>query len=286
MFAILWRVMLRLHTVIGGNGLKLNVAECGNEQGPAILFIHGWSQSHLCWMKQLKSGLAEDFKLVAIDLRGHGASEAPLEEAAYTNSSYWADDVHSVITSLDLGKTLLVGWSYGGLVICDYLREHGSKYVSGVNFVGGAVKLNEAAIGPFIGPGFFQHFEAATSNNLEMSIDAMRAFVGGCFIKKLSRADYERVLCFNMAVRPDVRASMSARDLDNIDVLKQLSVPVLVTQGTEDTVVLPAMAECILRNCSTARGAYYNGVGHGPFIEEVDRFNSELSAFAFDVSKG
>jgi non-heme chloroperoxidase len=274
---------LKLNTVISGDGLKLNVAECGNKEGPAILFIHGWSQSYLCWMKQLESELAESCRLVAFDLRGHGSSEAPSEESNYTDSSDWASDVNSVIETLGLGKTLLVGWSYGGLVICDYVRHYGYGSVSGVNFVGAAVKLNEAAIGPLIGPGFYENFEAAVSNNLEASVDAMRAFVEGCFTKKLSREDYERILCFNMAVRPDVRASLSARDLDNIDVLKDMSVPVLVTQGTLDTVVLPSMALCILDNCNAAQGSFYDGVGHGPFIEAVDRFNAELSTFASSV---
>ena len=271
---------MKLHNVVSSDGLRLNVAECGNAEGASILFIHGWSQSYLSWMKQLESRLAEQFRLVAFDLRGHGASEAPREESAYTSTAQWADDVKAVIDELGLEKTLLVGWSYGGLVICDYVREYGCDCVSGINFVGAAVKLNEAAIGPFIGPGFYEHFEAATSANLQVSVDAMRVFVEGCFTKKLSREDYERTLCFNMAVRPDVRASLAARDLDNSDLLEEISSPVLVSQGEDDIVVLPSMAEFILDNCAVAKGSYYQGVGHGPFMEDVDRFNAELAAFA------
>jgi len=42
-----------------------------------ILFIYGWSQSHLCWERQVKSALRDEFRLVALDLRGHGMSEPP-----------------------------------------------------------------------------------------------------------------------------------------------------------------------------------------------------------------
>ena len=47
-----WRWM-KTHTVRGGGGLRLHVREWGKADGPPILFIHGWSQNHLCWVKQL-----------------------------------------------------------------------------------------------------------------------------------------------------------------------------------------------------------------------------------------
>jgi len=56
-----------------------------------------------------------------------------------------------------------------------------------------------------------------------------------------------------------------------------LDVPVLVTQGRADTVVLPAMAEHILATARTATASWYDGVGHAPHIEAPDRFNQELA---------
>ena len=56
-----------------------------------------------------------------------------------------------------------------------------------------------------------------------------------------------------------------------------LDVPVLVTQGRADTVVLPAMAEHILATCPTAKASWYDGVGHAPHLEAPERFNHELA---------
>ena len=67
--------------------------------------------------------------------------------------------------------------------------------------------------------------------------------------------------------------------IDGDDVLGRLSVPVLVTHGTEDSIVLPSMAEHTLEQCDTAVASWYEGVGHMPFIEDSERFNSELAAF-------
>ncbi len=69
---------MNIHSIQGGGGVRLHVREWGNASGPSILFVHGWSQNHLCWSKQYQSELATSYRLVALDLRGHGMSEAPL----------------------------------------------------------------------------------------------------------------------------------------------------------------------------------------------------------------
>lgn len=271
--------MPKHHAVAGGGGLTLNVLEWGRPDGPPVLFIHGWSQSYLCWAKQLHSPLAERFRLVAFDLRGHGLSEAPREQSAYTEARLWAEDVDAVIRALSLERPVLVGWSYAGLVMTDYVRAFGDGAIAGINFVGAAVQLNDAAFGTLIGPGFLEPFPRATGSDLAEGIDAMREFVERCFAAKLSREDYERALCWNMAVRPDVRASLAARHVDGDDVLAALQVPALVTQGRLDVTVLPAMAEHIAAQCPTATLSWYDEAGHGPFIEAPARFNDELGAF-------
>ena len=63
---------LATHEVRGGGGLRLHVREWGFAQGPPIVFVHGWSQSQLCWSHQISGALAADFRLITFDLRGHG----------------------------------------------------------------------------------------------------------------------------------------------------------------------------------------------------------------------
>lgn len=227
---------MKTHDVSGGGGLRLHVREWGLADGPAILFIHGWSQCHLCWAKQYESSLADRFRLVAFDNRGHGMSKKPLGPEHYTNSRLWADDVASVIQALGLNRPLLVAWSYAGLIVCDYLREHGREGISGINFVAAAVTLNAAAFGPLIGPGFFEPFADATADDLPRNIQAMRRFLRGCVQRPLSGEVYEAALCWNMVVPPEVRAALADRTVDFVDVLKAVVSPVLVSHGREDLV--------------------------------------------------
>ncbi len=71
----------------------------------------------------MHSELADTFRLVALDLRGHGLSDKPLD--GYADSKMWADDIHAVIRALRLDHPVLCGWSYGALVILDYIRHYG-----------------------------------------------------------------------------------------------------------------------------------------------------------------
>lgn len=54
------------------DGLTISAQEWGNPTGPEILFIHGFSQSNLSWMRQVNSDLAKEFRMITYDLRGHG----------------------------------------------------------------------------------------------------------------------------------------------------------------------------------------------------------------------
>jgi pimeloyl-ACP methyl ester carboxylesterase len=205
-------------------------------------------------------------------------SEAPLESEHYTDATLWADDVAAIIEELGLDRAVLVGWSYGAFVICDYVRAYGADRVAAIDFVEGAVKLGAAAFGTVIGPGFLDYFADATADDLPTNIIAMRGFLEACVAQPLPRADFETALCWNIVVPARIRANLAARELDEDDVLRALEVPVLVTHGRADSVVLPAMAEHVLATCPVAEASWYEGVAHAPHLEAPGRFNRELAA--------
>ncbi len=271
---------MKIHSVRGGSGLNLHVREWGQPTGVPILLIHGWSQNHLCWMKQYESEPLKEFRLAALDLRGHGMSDAPVQAEQYTHGDNWADDIAAIIDQLALDRPTLVGWSYGGFIISDYVRKHGQSKIAGINFVGAAVVLGPKAFGPLIGPGFLENAPGACQPDVPTNVAAMRKFLRACVVKPIAQDDFETLLAFNMIVRPEVRAFLTQRELDFAPILKGLTLPVLVTHGRADNVVLPAMGNYILEHCKTAEASWFEGVGHAAFLEEPGRFNSELVRFA------
>jgi non-heme chloroperoxidase len=271
---------MKIYTVKGAAGINLHVREYGLSTGIPILLIHGWSQSHLCWSRQYESALKDEARIVALDLRGHGMSDAPLQTDQYTDGDKWADDIAAVINELALDKPILVGWSYGGYIISDYVRRKGQDKIAGINFVAAAVVLGPKAFGTLLGPGFLENAPGACQPDLPTNIAAIRRFLHACIVGPISPDDFEEVLAFNMVVHPNVRAALVARELDFASILEAIRVPVLVTHGRSDIVVLPAMAEYILEHCKNAKVSWFDSVGHAPFLEDPMRFNTELKRFA------
>src|SRR5207253_6376895 len=124
---------MKHHTIMGGGGSRLHLIETGNPRGQSILFLHGFSQCSLAWGRQLSSDLAHNYRLVAMDLRGHGSSERPRD--GYDNSRLWADDVNAALQELDLDRPILCGWSYGPIVMLDYIRHYGQERIGGLHLV-------------------------------------------------------------------------------------------------------------------------------------------------------
>jgi non-heme chloroperoxidase len=277
---------MKIHTIRGATGVNLHVREYGKSNGIPILLIHGWSQNHLCWSKQYDSALKDEARIVALDLRGHGMSDAPMQADQYTDGDKWADDIAAIIDELALDRAILVGWSYGGYIIGDYLRRKGQSKIAGINFVSAAVVLGPKAFGPLLGPGFLENAPGACADDLATNIAAIRRFLRACIVKPIPQNDFEEILAFNVVVRPSVRRAMAQRELDFGSVLQGITVPVLVTHGRLDTVVLPSMAEYILQQCKTAEASWYDDVGHAPFLEQPLRFNSELKQFAARAHHG
>src|SRR5262250_2166899 len=186
------------------DGLTISAQDWGNPNGPEILFIHGFSQSHLSWIRQVTdSDLAKEFRMVTYDLRGHGNSDKPLDPARYRDSKAWGDEVQAVMDAAGLKRPVLVGWSYAGRVIADYVTTHGPSKLAGINFVDASIKFDPALVGDNL-----KNLPLMTSEDLTTNIAATRAFVHGCFSKQPTADDFEVMLSFNMMVPPKVRANL------------------------------------------------------------------------------
>jgi non-heme chloroperoxidase len=264
------------------DGLTISAQNWGNPNGAEILFIHGFSQSHLSWIKQVTSGdLAKEFHMVTYDLRGHGNSDKPFEPERYKTSKYWGDEVQAVMDATGLKRPVLVGWSYAGRVMADYLTTHGTARLAGLNYVDANQKGDPA----FIGPNVRSNLPPMASEDLATNVAATRDFLHGCFSIQPTQEEYEIMLAFNMMVPPKVRLGLSNRPLEVDDMLRSLKLPVLVTHGAEDKNTNLIAAEYTAKMIPGAKLSVYQGIGHSPFFEDAGRFNTELPAFVRSAQK-
>ncbi|GAC1422060.1 MAG: alpha/beta hydrolase [Candidatus Velthaea sp.] len=266
--------------VTSADGVRLHIEESGNPAGIPLLFIHGFTQSSTAWDHQFAGPLAATYRLVRFDLRGHGGSDKPSDAAAYTEGRRWADDIDAIIKARKLVRPILVGWSYGGYVISDYLRHYGSGAIRGIVLAGGATKKGVPDARPFSGAAAAPLWKDLFDDDEAIWRPGLAAFARACTAAPLETGFAGRMLERNAQTPSFVRRALMDRVLDNDDVLAACDLPALLVHGRDDGVVTALAAEHHARLLRHARFVIYDGIGHMPFSEAAARFDGDLQAFA------
>lgn len=300
-------------TATSPDGLTIAVVESGETSGQPILFVHGFSQSATAWRRQMLSDLGDDYRLIALDLRGHGYSSKPEDPKHYVDSKLWAGDIAAVIAAKGLKDVVLVGWSYGGLPLLDYVKTHGQDKLAALVFVATGYNLDlrpPDAGGPelVLGPGVIENTgpmagipagppgadldgcgKAGTCGAYARQLAGTKRFLAMVPGQPLSPALTAEALAYNLQTPPFVRRAMvidrfvKGGPLDHSPTLKTVRVPVLFIHGGKDRHVLPRSTE-IMKGLVDGGGGkstriVYDGIGHAPFIEDAKRFNGDLRKF-------
>ncbi|MFD9665967.1 alpha/beta fold hydrolase [Rhodococcus sp. NPDC059968] len=270
---------MAIRETAGVDGTPLVYSVTGAPDARALVLLHGWAQSSKCWGPGVLDELAARYRVIAVDLRGHGYSGAP--DTGYDDSAIWAGDVDAVLTAEGVTSgAVLLGWSYGGLVICDYLASHGTSAVDGVVLVGAITSIGRGEAGGKVGAAMRAAIPDAMS---EESRDAIRAL--GAFGNALTGppegkgAQSQALFGASLATPPRVRAALFNRSASHDDLLRSLDVPVLVLHGTEDSVVDVSAGRHAAELIPQARASFWEGCDHGLFVEDPDRFVTEVGEF-------
>lgn len=276
-------------TVTGEGGVPLNVATAGDPSRPALLLVHGIGQSHLSFENQLRAPVTDQFYVVAFDLRGHGNSGKPMEPAAYQSPALWAGDVRRVMDALALDRVVLLGWSYGTLIVSDYLRTYGSERLNGIVLVGayGGLTPPPTAPPPAVAEGMARNRALQLSANPEDNFAAARATSGMLTARDMGQAWRDRAVAVAMMLPATSRKAMFERALANMDQIPRITVPILINVGGKDGSTQEPFARELAQKITAQGGkalvSVYPEAGHSPFAEEPERFNRELMEFARSV---
>ncbi|MEU6564242.1 alpha/beta fold hydrolase [Nocardia nova] len=269
---------MAIREVVSADGTNIVYRVEGPEQGRPLVLLHGWAASLRCWGTAADL-LARRFRVIAVDLRGHGYSGAP--ETGYDDPANWAADVAAVLAGENItADAVLLGWSYGGIVLSDYLTVHGTGALAGVVYCGSQSGVGRGIEGSEPGPAM----QKAIPDVFEESPGrAMRGFAAFGNANTGSRRDRgeeaQRLFGGSLATPPRVRKALFYRTSDNTGTLKSLDIPVFVIHGTADPVVPVENGRYIAENTPDARTSFWEDSQHAVFIEDPERFAEELSGF-------
>lgn len=252
-------------------------------RGPVVTFSHGWPLNADAWDGQLHFLAQNGFRVIAHDRRGHGRSG---QASSGNDMNTYADDLATVIETLDLRGATLVGHSTGGGEVARYLGRHGARRVAKVVLIGAVPPLvvKTAANPEGTPPEAFDQLRAALYRDRsqfyrEFAIPFYGANREGA---KVSQGVLDQFWLWSMQVglRNAYECIKAFSETDFTEDLKKIDVPTLILHGEDDQIVpvddTARKAEKLIRN---AKAIYYPGAPHGLTTTMQDQVNADLLAF-------
>ena len=270
--------------VTTGDGVNLHYIESGT--GQPLVLLHGWSQTAALFRHQIET-LQSRWRVIAIDMRGHGQSEKP---AFGYRISRFAKDLHEVLTALDLSDVILLGHSMGCSVIWCYWDLFGAQRLAKLIFVDQQAFMlrnptwTEAqvrVVGGTLGAGaLFEMINALA----DVDGDTVREkFIGARFTPAVDGATVKWVLEQNRHLPREHAAALLFHHAtqDWRDVVARITLPTLIVTGRAGNKPLPSQ-EWIRDQIPGSRLEIFEadeGGEHFMFIENPEKFNRVIAGF-------
>ena len=260
------------------------IAYCQSRgEGPAILLIHGNSSCKEVFARQFSAPALGDYRLIAIDLPGHGASEDARDPArTYTFGGY-AEVVEAVAGRLGLSHSTIFGWSLGGHIGLEML---GRGFAARGLMISGTPPVKAEVESLMAGFNIDPAAENLTGKRQFAEADALAYATHTSAVD--GRVDPHLLA---MCRRTDGRAreimfgSVAAgHALDEREIVRTTRVPLAIVNGHDDVFIRPDYFGSLTYASLWPRGIVrMAGAQHAPFLQQPDAFNSLLAEFAAGI---
>ncbi len=280
-------------TLASADGGEVHVVERG--EGRTFLLLHGVTNSTLVWHYQLLDLVAAGYRVVAVDLRGHGESRAG--DDGFTLAAM-ARDVFQVIEALGLRETVVVGHSMGGMVALKLLADHPELVTDGAvssialvstsaspvlgNGVPAAAAQMVRVLTPVAGRGHVRAMGGRAQRRKPPG-DVAAVYSRLAFGSNPSVTHVERLRAMSSAVPAPIAGHLieTLLNLDVRAVLPLIAAPTLVVVGTRDLLTPVWHSRYIVRHIPVAELHVLPQCGHMVMFER----RAELSRLLVDFAE-
>lgn len=259
-------------------GVKLHVTDLGD--GQPIVLIHGWPLSDEMYQYQYQYLVRKGFRVIGISLRGFGKSDKPYGKY---NFDVFSDDIYAVLHTLKIENAVLGGFSMGGAASIHYVNKYKSAHISKLALFGAAAPSWKQR--PGYSYGISEENAAGLIKQTMTSREDLIAGLGAAFAAEgttLPPNTEKWLESINLSASPYAvtESIASLGELDLRPVLKDITIPVAIFQGVKDKLIEYAQAEQLHKGLKNSYIVRFEKSGHALFVEEMDKFNSELEKFA------
>jgi non-heme chloroperoxidase len=270
-----------IDTVTAHDGTVIHFTDWGH--GTPVVFSHGWPLSADAWEDQMFFLAEHGYRVIAHDRRGHGRSS----KAWHGNDmNTYADDLATLLDTLDISGATLVGHSTGGGEVARYIGRHGTGRVSKAVLVGAVTP--QMVVSPANPDGvpmsvFDGIRDGVRSDRAQFFLDLTMPFFGfnrpGAKVSEGMRQSF-LIQGLQCSIKSAHACVKQFSETDFTEDLKKMTVPTLVIHGDDDQIVpLATTARRAVEILPQARLSVYEGAGHGLPSTHKDQLNAELLAF-------
>lgn len=267
-----------------GGEARLHYRDLGSRDAPTLLLVHGFSASLHTWEPWVDT-LARDYRVVSIDLPGHGLTRCP--DVNQMGIPHFVDIADQAMETLGADKFTIIGNSMGGATAWNYTLTHPEKVEALVLVdASGWPKAEDGDTNtPFVFKLLANPFARRIMKDLDMS-GLIRSGLEDSFSDKTLVTDrmVERYASLNRAPchRQAILTLMSENDerpVASEERLASITAPTLIMHGAEDNLVPVQDAQRFADAISGAEVKIYDGVGHLPQEEISETSVNDLKAF-------
>ena len=250
------------------NGVTLRYLEQGAPDGEPVILLHGYTDSWQSFARVLPL-LPNRFRVIAIDLRGHGGSDRP---AGGYGIADMADDVVRLMAELGVDDATVIGHSMGSFVAREVVRRV-PRRVNRLVLVGSAATA--------VNEGTQQLFDLIDSFGDQIPLEFIDEFQRSTFTRPLPEDFVAGVMAASSSVPPRVwrEAAEGMRRWNDRRRLGQLRLPTLLVWGEQDQVFRRMDQDALLDAIPGSRLVAYRGTGHAPHWEVPEAFVADLLGF-------
>ncbi|NVP53734.1 alpha/beta fold hydrolase [Mycoplana rhizolycopersici] len=251
--------------------------------GFPVLLIHGSSFSRRVFERQFDSELVRRWRLIALDLPGHGGSDNAAQPGSTYTVTGFADCLEAFAEQLNLKRLAVFGWSLGGHVAIEWMSR--STRIRGL-MLSGAPPMSRGIIGML--RAFHPSFDLLlTTKQTFTERDAVR-FSALCFGATEPAPFTDLILRTDGLVRSTFAQSLARGDgADQRRTIEASDVPVAFVDGADDPFVrLGYLSGLHVPEPFGDGPTVLAGVGHAPFWTRPDAFNRLLDQFLETVAAG
>ena len=269
-------------TITTQDGTHIDYKDWG--AGPPVVFSHGWPLSADSWEAQMLFLASHGYRCIAHDRRGHGRSSQPWHG---NDMNTYAEDLATLMDTLDLKHAVLIGFSTGGGEVARYIGRHGTKRLAKAALVSAVPPL---MLKTTANPGGLpiSVFDGLRAGSLANRSQLYRDLASGPFFgfnrpgAKVSQGliDWFWLQGMQAGHKNALDGIKAFSETDFTEDLKQFDVPTLILHGDDDQIVpIGASARASAKLVKHAQLVVYPGAPHGLTDTHKDTLNADLLAF-------